>query len=294
MRERAAFEAPINPKDHKLTAVLAEYSFTQKAPCGLSTCRTAHHYGFLVRTASGLETNMGNVCGRHYFGEDFVTATGLHRRQIARRNALKTLAGLRQHRTHIEEAINSLITGPFGIKWARGLTKFLQSRLGIDGLHLMARRVRNQDYKVEEVTELTETEIQAAVDRTGRKRDEVRYKTEVIGQLTPMPWHGYDFKGVLLDGLQANLRAACQVDEAIAETRLIQKLVKPLAGWEKTLEDAREALRPAPATLEPANLLLLLKAIKPSSPGKKPPELSGWENTREYKHLLTGDPVLLQ
>lgn len=293
MSEREAFQAPINPQDHKLTAVLANYSFTQKAPCGLSTCRTAHHYGFLVRTASGLETNIGNVCGRLYFGDDFVTAESLHRNQVARRDALRTLADLRQHQATIEARISSLISGPFGIKWVRRLTKFLQVRLGADGLRLMARRVRSQDYKVQDVSELTETEIQAAMARTGRKRDDVRYKTEAVGTLIPMPWHTYDFKAILIDGLQTNLLIACNVEEATTETRLLKKLLKPLAGWEKTLEETQEVLKYAPGTLEPANLLLLLKAITPAAPGKKPPELSGWERTREYKHLLTGDPMPL-
>lgn len=288
MSERAAFRAPIDPNLHKLTDVLTEYSFNRLVPCGLSSCRTEHRYGFLVRTASGVETNIGNVCGRNHFGDDFVNAQSVHRRQVARRDALRTIATLRQQRAAIEARLTTLVSGDFGVKWTRKVRKFLEGRLGVEGMRSLERRARSQDYSVEVVTELTHDQITEESARTGRKRDDVRYKTDMIGTLAPVPWLIYDFKGVLIDGLQAKLRVICDVNEATTETRVLTKLLKPLAGWENTLEQSQEALNPAPASLSSQNLLLILKAVKPPAPGKKASELSGWDNTNEYRHLLKG------
>lgn len=293
MSERTAFRAPIDPHLHKITDVLTEYSFNRLVPCGLSSCRTDHRYGFLVRTASGVETNIGNVCGRNHFGDDFVTAQSVHRRQVARRDALRTIATLRQQRTLIEARIATLVSGDFGVKWTRRVRRFLEVRLGVEGMRLLERRARSQEYRVEVVTELTHDQITEEAARTGRKRDEVRYKTEMVGTLAPVPWLIYDFKGILIDGLQAKLQVICDVNEATTETRVLTKLLKPLAGWENALEQSQEALNPGPAALSSQNLLLLLKAVKPSAPGKKAPELSGWDNTNEYRHLLKGSPLPL-
>ena len=293
MSERAAFQAPIDPHQHKLTDVLTEYSFSRLVPCGLSTCRTEHFYGFLVRTASGVETNIGNVCGRNHFGDDFVTAQGVHRRQVARRDALRAIATLRQQRTAIEARITQIVAGDFGVKWARRVRKFLEGRLGVEGMRSLERRARSQDYRVEEVTELTSDQIMEEAARTGPKKEDIRYTTKMLGTLAPVPWLIYDFKGVLIDGLQAKLRVICDIDETTTETRVLKKLLQPLAGWENALEQSQEVLKSAPASLGSQNLLLLLKAVKPSAPGKKAPELSGWDNTNEYRHLLKGAPLPL-
>jgi hypothetical protein len=291
MSERAAFRAPIDPHQHKLTDVLTEYSFNRLVPCGLSSCRTDHRYGFLVRTASGVETNIGNVCGRIYFGDDFVTAQSVHRRQVARRDALRTIAALRQQRSAIESRITQMVDGDFGIKWTRRVRKFLEVRLGAEGMRSLERRERSKDYRVEVVTELTHDQITEEAARTGRKRDDVRYKTEVVGTIAPVPWLIHDFKGVLIDGIKAKLQVICDVNDGTTETRVLTKLLKPLAGWENALEQAQEALNLAPASLSSQNLLLLLKAVKPAAPGKKAPELSGWDNTNDYRQLKTGKPL---
>ncbi|WP_341916349.1 hypothetical protein [Polaromonas sp. YR568] len=293
MSERTAFRAPIDPHLHKITDVLTEYSFNRLVPCGLSSCRTDHRYGFLVRTASGVETNIGNVCGRNHFGDDFVTAQSVHRRQVARRDALRTIATLRQQKVAIEARIATMVSGDFGVKWIRRVRKFLEGRLGVEGMRSLERRARSQEYRVEVATELTHDQITEEAARTGRKRDEVRYKTEMVGTLVPVPWLIYDFKGVLIDGLQAKLQVICDVNEATTETRVLTKLLKPLAGRENALEQSQEALNPGLAALSSQNLLLLLKAVKPSAPGKKAPELSGWDNTNEYRHLLKGSPLPL-
>ncbi|MHA6195557.1 hypothetical protein ACX3YG_14425 [Pseudomonas wadenswilerensis] len=57
----------------ELLDILGDYSFpdTKMVPCGIKGCRTPHMRGFLVLTTDGLETNIGNVCGKKHLGENF-------------------------------------------------------------------------------------------------------------------------------------------------------------------------------------------------------------------------------
>lgn len=57
----------------ELLDIVTDYSFpdTKMISCGIQGCRTMHMRGFLVVTTDGLETNIGNVCGKKYLGENF-------------------------------------------------------------------------------------------------------------------------------------------------------------------------------------------------------------------------------
>ncbi|RUR52730.1 hypothetical protein [Vreelandella populi] len=57
----------------KLKLILQAYQFPEdkQIPCGISSCRTQHGRGFLVLTSDGLETNIGNRCGKKHLGADF-------------------------------------------------------------------------------------------------------------------------------------------------------------------------------------------------------------------------------
>ncbi|ASK18886.1 hypothetical protein [Halomonas sp. N3-2A] len=59
--------------NRKLKFILQAYQFPedQQIPCGISSCRTKHGRGFLVLTSDGLETNIGNRCGKKHLGADF-------------------------------------------------------------------------------------------------------------------------------------------------------------------------------------------------------------------------------
>lgn len=66
-------EVDFSLSDRKLKLILQAYHFPedQQIPCGISSCRTKHGRGFLVLTSDGLETNIGNRCGKKHLGADF-------------------------------------------------------------------------------------------------------------------------------------------------------------------------------------------------------------------------------
>ncbi|HHF0702221.1 TPA: hypothetical protein ACPIBI_004804 [Pseudomonas aeruginosa] len=51
----------------ELLEILGAYIFpdTKSVKCGIRNCRTPHRRGYLISTTDGLETNIGNVCGKN-------------------------------------------------------------------------------------------------------------------------------------------------------------------------------------------------------------------------------------
>lgn len=91
LRERPLYRESLNFGDgsRQLLDILGEYSFpeTKMIPCGIQGCRTPHMKGFLVVTSDGLETNIGNVCGKKHLGVNFQEKrTAFRRKQFEIRN----------------------------------------------------------------------------------------------------------------------------------------------------------------------------------------------------------------
>lgn len=288
LMKRKDFQAPIDPHTHELKEVLATYSMAQKIPCGLSTCRTEHLKGLLVKTSSGVETNIGHVCGRNHFGEAFVIAEGAHRRKVERFKAHQALANLRQEQKSLEEQVTTLIEGPFGVHWQRKLLLELQRQLTPEGLKLLKRKIRRNDLDVRSVTERSEEEIQKEMARTHKRRDDVRYKSELVGRLRNMPWLIYDFKATLIDGIREPLRTVCNVDESNLETPKLQKLLKPLSDREYKLREAKEVLDGIVPTLTGDQLALITIEVQSNPASAKAAGLNSWYESDGYRELMTG------
>lgn len=61
----------LNPKEEELKQILGKYEFSTYQKCGLSNCGTPHGKGYIVETASGKLTNIGNICGKKHFSVEF-------------------------------------------------------------------------------------------------------------------------------------------------------------------------------------------------------------------------------
>lgn len=72
---RPNFVAKIVKGDHKFEEIIGYYQFKDKLHCGLASCNQPHQKGYIVRTASGTETNFGNTCGKNEFGVEFAEHT---------------------------------------------------------------------------------------------------------------------------------------------------------------------------------------------------------------------------
>lgn len=299
LRERPQFVAPLDHKQHKLTEVLAAYSFGTKIPCGLSTCQQRHFHGLLVKTASGHETNIGHVCGKVYFGEDFVIAHSKYNKSVERRDALERLKQLKEVGPAVLRKVAEMTDAPFGVHWVWSLSKAIEGRIGTEALNHLKLRARREDYKVTRTKELSSVELDMAVENTGKRRDELRYVHEVLGQLQPMRWLNYDFRATLIDGISVPLRALDNLSGELLDTKSLQKGLKVVTGYENRLEEARSVLEQAKQVFSPANLVLLDEAISEFARHRKVGTssmnnlklggaLSSWQSTSQFKSIVAG------
>jgi hypothetical protein len=292
LRSRPLFKAPVDPKQHKLIEVLTQYSFAKLAPCGLSTCKQWHLHGFLVRTSGGAETNIGHVCGKREFGEDFVLASAKYRRDEERRVVLNRVNELQSEASRIIQQVHGLTSQSFGVRWLFSVRDAVRARVGGPAFeHLKLRSVR-QEYTVTRVKELSEAEIRVAMDRTGRKREQVRYLNESLGQLAPMEWTRWDFPGQLLAGVRDEFRLLATLVTSQMDTKVLKKNLKRLEGWELRIREAETILTQAVRFLEQGNLRIVDLAIaefhKAARSPHPSPSLSAWASSQEYASLLQG------
>ncbi|ECV6093068.1 hypothetical protein DIK19_12480 [Salmonella enterica] len=68
---RPNFVAKIAKGDHQLEEIIGYYKFKEEIHCGLTGCNQPHQMGYIVKTSSGIETNIGNKCGKNEFGVEF-------------------------------------------------------------------------------------------------------------------------------------------------------------------------------------------------------------------------------
>ena len=66
----------LDPTKHKLKSIIGSYHL-KDIHCGL-LCNQLHDKGYIVVTQGGVVTNLGNECGKNYFGVDFTTFANQH------------------------------------------------------------------------------------------------------------------------------------------------------------------------------------------------------------------------
>lgn len=71
VKSRKNFKDNISGKKEKLLKIIGAYQFREKIKCGLKECKSPHLRGYIVITENGTETNIGNCCGKKYFGVHF-------------------------------------------------------------------------------------------------------------------------------------------------------------------------------------------------------------------------------
>lgn len=103
------FADKLSPKDKTLKEVIGQYTFPDNIACGLSTCRTPHKSGYIVTTESGEVTNIGNQCGKNYFGLDFDQSARAYDRAIKNHQNREIIS-------HFKSSLESQITHVLALK----------------------------------------------------------------------------------------------------------------------------------------------------------------------------------
>lgn len=289
MSARENFHAPIDHAEHVLKAVLSEYHFQTQALCGLKACRTAHNHGFLVVTESGIETNIGQHCGRTHFGNEiFHTLQAEHQRLKERAELVKRAKELQASVPSIEARIHAFMsTNKFGASWLTKVRAALYAVIGSSLESLEAVQQRG-DFAVKEYRERSEEEIENLMSATkGLTRAAARDATAVVGTLEPMPWIMFDCRGRLIVRLLKPLLAFAALDPTQIPSPKLKDMLKSFDGHSRTLDEADAAAASALRFLSDDNLRLLALWLPPHLAAKAN-ALRDWIGSDMHVTLLKG------
>lgn len=181
-----------------------------------------------------------------------------------------------------------LLKRPFGVKWAIGLPLLLGEVLGSELMDRLRAAHRQGNLDVIEAQERSEAEIGAllAANRSLR-RDQVKFKSVVVGRLTPMPWLDFDLKAKLRDGLMVPLEEFVKQDHSAAKTRTLRTDLRTFDDWKRRLDEAGRVAAAGEAFLTADNLALLARWV-PEQMVSRRRAVEEWADSKEVARLRTG------
>nr|WP_146219642.1 hypothetical protein [Pseudomonas sp. RW407] len=94
----------------ELLDILGAYIFpdTKSVKCGIRNCRTPHRRGYLISTTDGLETNIGNVCGKKHLGAVFTEKTSLYRKKQSHQRNIEQIRAIKMRISSLQSELDSL------------------------------------------------------------------------------------------------------------------------------------------------------------------------------------------
>jgi hypothetical protein len=288
LRERPNFRDVLDRKEHKLRRVLSGYSFQALVKCGLADCRTPHRDGFLVETEDGLETNVGHVCGQKTFGTKFDVERAMYERAREVQNLRDRANSLKTHLNSVRSVVNDIYKARFGVEWIENIRSALYKALGEGLLSSLEAAERRQEYGVYQARRRSEEEVDRLVTATRSRREALTIETVQVGNLEPMPWLIFDFKGKLITNLLKRLEDLQYVDVDELELPALRQRVKALDGWEIRIRDAEDAIAVAHRFLASENIQLLFLWI-PETHARHRAPLTEWARSSRIEVLRSGN-----
>ena len=180
--QRPLYQSVLDPQKSKLAEVLAPYYFDRAHPCGISNCRTPLQSGYLVITEDQKETNIGQICGKKIFGDDFVIKANLQDKRARLKHQLETLQEVRDRTPELMERIASMLYRDLGAKWADLTLKAFREAVGQAVFSQIRDKARRGEYSVEKVRPATADEraLHRQSNPSGRP---LQFVSEKIGDL---------------------------------------------------------------------------------------------------------------
>lgn len=259
---RAKYADDIDSTKTQLLDVIAPYRGLQPArPCGLTNCHTPHNNGYLIVTADGRETNIGDDCGKKHFPEFAAQTRKINR--ILREQRLRNIVIEAQARIpEVQVEIADLRTGVYGAEWVtRCLANLKRVVAGVDGqLWLdLKRRANNGDATVEEVRQRSKDEIQELVAAGLGRPDELRFETKPVGRIGGLDLlsNRLDLHKNLVKGAEKSVAGIKAFDAKRTGGKTLQAASKQVGDLDAHLVLVREALAAARLFFTDANLALL-------------------------------------
>lgn len=240
--ERPGYVEKVDSNKVKLKAIIGRYHIEPKRPCGIQSCGTAHNMGYLVVCESGIETNIGNKCGKRIFGVDFQTLEKTFTRDTNAQRYREKIEESKNQIDEIQQEALHLFQGNRQGDWCHQQMHSHMTRLFDDRtIESLMRRSRLGEGAVYKEVSLQGKELEAAIEAGSKSR----FQTKAIGMIAGIAAvKDYKkIKNILLVDLGEELEAFKLLDS----DSLIYDQLKRWNSWanrtESKLQDARSIIK---------------------------------------------------
>lgn len=268
IRAHPRFSEVLDESAHRLAGVFTDYFFKAEVPCGLQSCRRPHKWGYWVGTEDGVETIIGNRCGKKYFPE-FASKRDEYKDRRQREELLARFGELSADSWRIEGAIRTLMLGDGGELWVRKARAALEDFLGGEQYRALGFHQRRGPVEVRVQRERSNAEVDQLWYLSGERGSKaaLRVEEKVVGYLSSAAWTYYDFRGVLVRGLLDQVKGLRAADPTLLSNTSLRRLVKPFDGWDRKIDEAERMVADTRAFFGRENLELLATWIR--EPGRR-------------------------
>ena len=228
---RPKFTDDLDPRAHKLSAILTDYHFDEQIPCGLTNCRTPHNHGVLVLTEDGAETNIGHICGAKHFPEQFMGARKEFRRRQAARAHLDVIQEYLGKVSEYAAAIDEVMQA--GGEWADRCLHTYRDMCPDYVKHQLFGMARAGDWSITREEKVDSENALALGLRRG-----ARTETKVIGHLRGGTAIMKSVASVLRP-IRAKIQVYQGIDPITLNTRKRREWVDWAIGIPRALEEAQ-------------------------------------------------------
>ena len=244
---RPDFVQNLNPKQHKLKEIIGLYSFPDKVGCGLSNCHAPHNRGFIVSTESGATTNIGNVCGKREFGEDFEVRSRTFKAQVSASDRREALGFFLIKSDELAQAIKRMRTEERGADWIHPKLAWLRSpskgcpKVICDRLSQM---VRSRSSVLSISRRATEDEIEQLEVAQSRQLPRPQYVDEAVAEIAGLPalFVENDLRELLVIQLSDRLRAFLENDIDTMTDHELREWSNWISSVDATIDRATSAI----------------------------------------------------
>lgn len=241
--KRPGFTSNLDPAAHTLHAILGRYVFHERILCGLSSCHTPHAKGYVVSTTSGLETNIGQDCGKKYFGVDFETMTRKFERDVTEKEDRDKLFSFAFRVDDLRAQITELRSQDRGANWVHKQTQpLLDPAKGCPPVLVrrIAGMVKTRNPVITTQREASAQEIENMETIQGRRLTRPQYIEESLAQVAGLEalFPENDLRQLLVIELEESLRRFEEEDIDTLGYEALRRWARWIGTVEGTLETA--------------------------------------------------------
>jgi hypothetical protein len=243
--ETPGFVKALDPKSTNLKEIIGVYSFSDRQPCGLKSCKQPHGNGYLVTTTDGQVTNLGSVCGKSAFSVVFTSLEKIFNRDLRAKERRERLEALQSRLPAVLARFSNLRDSARPAY--KAVTSLRSTGVPQPIADTVKRMMRSGDGAITKNRKGTKREREIALESGVARPGMPYYVTETVGRLTNIAaLQSYDtIRKDLLELEPALIRLAeCDVSNlAEKEARHLDKVTGGLDARLDQMEQVVASLR---------------------------------------------------